>query len=381
MNPHKPIDQLVEGNRIKSETRIIPDGILPEAVTDEMSAAVVQNILDYLGGTGMSRSALARAIGLSPTVIGLVLSLGYRGNQKQILIDLDLWLEQQIRRDAVPKTSSFVWTSVATEIKTVADVAGTLKTIGLVYGPESAGMGKTLALQAIAAARPGSILVTVEKVACTANGLVSAIAHAMKISPGGTRYAWNLIKSQLTSSGRLLVVDQIHSLCRAHATDKPLYVLSDLFDATGAPQLWCGTSDIVAYLNRRQANGEEPLTQIRRRIGIARDLCERARPGDGGPGEPLYSLEEIRQVFARGKMRMTPDAVRYLWQLANTPDSGALGTCANLVAMATAINERTATALTADMLKSAYRLLVSRNTFAAVEQAMHTPAARTARTG
>jgi hypothetical protein len=374
---HKPIDQLVQSNRIKGASRIIPDDTLPDAVNDEQSAAVVQSVLDYISAAGMSRSAVARSIGLSPTVVGLVLSLTYKGNQKQILIDLDLWLESQIRRDEAPKVSSFVWTKVAEEIRTIADVASTLKTIGLVYGPESSGFGKTMALEAIAAIKPGAVLVTVEKVSATASGLVASIAHAMKISPGNTRYAWSSIKAALAGTSRLLIVDQIHALC-GHSADKPLYVLADLFDATGAPQLWCGTSDIVAYLTRGLANGKEPLAQIRRRIGIARDLCERTRPGDGGPGEPLYSIEEVRQIFSRGKMRLTPEAVRYLMQLANTRDSGALGTCANLISMATALNERTATALTADMLKDAHRLLVSRSTFAATENAMQDAPARKA---
>jgi len=380
--PQKPIDQLVESNRIKGASRMIPDGILPDAVTDEMAQQVVQAILDYISDSGMSRSAVAKSMGISPTTLGLVLSLNYRGSQQQILIDLDLWLESQLRRDAAPKVSSFVWTKVAEEIRTVGDVASTLKTIGLVYGPESAGMGKTLALHAIASVKPGSIYVSVEKMNATARGLLSAIAKAMKICPAGTHYTYVKIKAQLAGTSRLLMIDQIHALCGAHPGDKPLYVLADLFDATGAPQLWCGTSDIVAYLQRGQMNGREPLAQIRRRIGIARDLCERTRPGDDGPGEPLYTLDEIRQVFARGKMRLTPDAVRYLWSLANAPDSGALGTAANLVAMATAINERNATALTGDMLKAAHRLLVSRNTFTAVEQSMHEPApARQARVG
>ncbi len=157
--------------------------------------------------------------------------------------------------------------------------------------------------------------------------------------------------------------------------------LADLFDATGAPQLWCGTSNVVQYLQRGQANGRDSLAQIRRRIGIAGDLGERTRSDDGGPGEPLYTLDEIQRVFASGKMRITPEAMRYLWQLANTPDSGALGTATNLVSMAVAINERTATALTAEMLRTAHRMLVSRASFAAVEQSMHEPERRQAKAG
>jgi hypothetical protein len=122
-----------------------------------------------------------------------------------------------------------------------------------------------------------------------------------------------------------------------------------------------GTQDIVAYLNRGQAKGKETLAQIRRRIGIRRDLMERTRGGgDGGKGQPLYTIEEIRKVFARNRMRLTPDAARYLWMLANLPDAGALGTCKNVVVIATTVGElKGAAALTADMLRAAHRELVT----------------------
>jgi hypothetical protein len=64
------------------------------------------------------------------------------------------------------------------------------------------------------------------------------------------------------------------------------------------------------------------------------------RAGGGGGGDggreavALYSVDEIRAVFTAGKMRLTPEAVRYFVTLANLPDSGGLGTCMNLVAMA-----------------------------------------------
>ncbi len=371
-----PIDKLIDSNRVKGASRIIADGAAPESITEEIRKAVSQAIQDYIVETKLSRSAVARSIGISTTVMSQVLNGNYSGHWQQMTIDLDLWLEQQRRRDSTSESSSFIWTSVATEIKAIADAASVMKCIGLVYGPESAGMGKTTALAAIAAMKPGAVVVTLTKVDSSAAGLLQSIEGALQIRTsiaGGARGRFKRIKERLAGTSRMLLIDQVHTLCHAHG-DKPLYVLADLFDATGAPQLWCGTSDIVAYLQRGQAHGEDSLAQIRRRIGVARDLCERTRPGNGGPGEPLYTLDEIRKVFSRGKMRITPDAIRYLWQLANTPDSGALGTAANLVKMATAIYSHTADTLTADMLKTAHRLLVSRDSFAAAEQIMQEPA-------
>lgn len=379
---HKPIDQLVQNDRVLGASRVIRDNEPAANVTEELRTEACRRVLDYIEEKGISRSAVGRSIGISTTVISQVLNGNYLGNWQQITIDLDLWLEQQLKRDESGKPGEFVWTGVALEIQAVANVASTLKGIGLLFGPQSSGMGKSTALRAIAASKPGAVVVTLAKVDSSAAGMLHAIETALEIHTsggGGARGRFKRIKERLAGTSRMLLIDQIHTLCHA-SHDKPLFTLTDLFDATGAPQLWCGTSDLLAYLNRGQAHGEDSLAQIRRRICIARDLCERTRPGDGGDGEPLYTEDEIRRVFARGKMRLSPCAMRYLSQLANTPDSGALGTAANLLAMATALNERTATALTADMLKDAHRMLVSRGTFAATENAMHETPARQART-
>jgi DNA transposition AAA+ family ATPase len=377
MNDQRPnerdaIDQLADQARVIGPTRVIADGAAVDTVTTDQGEAVIDAVNTYLSDAGMSRGALARSLGTAATTLGSVLNKRWPGTWRQRVIDLDLWLEKQLRQDAAPRPSSFVWTRVAQEIRTVAQVATTLKTIGLVFGPETSGMGKTLALRAIAAETPGSVIVTVEKLGSTAGALCAAIARALRVgSAVWCHPSLERIKHELAGTSRLLMIDQVHNLCDRR-DDRALYMLADLFDATGAPQLWRGTTDVVGYLNRGQAKGRETLAQIRGRIGIARDLMERTRGGDGGgPGEPLYTADEVRAVFARNKMRLTPDATRYLMALANLPDSGALRTCVNLVAMATTINEHTgAAALTADMLRSAHRLLVSRQTFTVVEQRM-----------
>jgi hypothetical protein len=132
--------------------------------------------------------------------------------------------------------------------------------------------------------------------------------------------------------------------------------------------LWSSTLDLVKYLDRNQARGREPLAQIRSRICVARDLTDVAGSGGGdGGGDALYSMEEIRRVMTAGKMRLAPDAVRYLFKLANLPDSGALRTCQNLVFIAAKINAERSSVLTAAMLQDAHQLLVSRRDFTALQ--------------
>ncbi len=366
MSDKTPMDRLTDETRIKGASRMIADNTPPEAVTREDAQAVIDNTIAYIDQSGISRSAIAKSLGVAGSTLGQVLNWKYVGQWQQIVIDLDRWLEEQQKRDSAPKASSFVWTKVANEIRTVADMASTLKTIGLVYGPETSGIGKTITLQAIEASKTGSILVTAETAAASASGLLRSICKALRVGDGGTKtQMYAKVKQVLAGTSRLLIIDQIHSLCGAR-NDEPLFVLTDLFDATKAPQLWCGTADLVAYLDRGQAKGSQTLAQIRRRIGISRDLMQRCDT-QGGDGEPLVTVDEIRAIFARNKMRLASDAVRYLCELACLPGSGALGACTNLVVMATKINEDEATTLTAQMLRQTHKLLVNSRAFSLLE--------------
>jgi DNA transposition AAA+ family ATPase len=318
----EPIGHLVNESRVRGAARVLADGTKAEAVSAEAAHQVTAAVVDYLTEKGMSRAELAKAIGVAASTLGQVLAHKYPGKWREVVLDLDRWLEDQQKRDAAPRVSSFVRTKVAEEILAVANAAITLQTIGLVFGPS--GAGKTMALEAVSAEKPGSVMVTVEKLNATASGLVKAIGRAMRMADGQCQYLYQRIKTALAGTPRLLVVDQIHNLCNGR-DDRALYVLADLHDATRAPQHWCGTTDLVGYLDRGQAKGHEPLSQIRRRIGICRDLSERTRDDGGGPGEPLYTVEEILQVFGRGKMRLATDAGRYLQQIANLPDGGFWG--------------------------------------------------------
>ena len=353
---------------------MIPDNTAPENITPEQHEAVRRAVLDYIDASGktMTRTKVAQAVGISLPTLSQVLNGRYPGNWQDIVLDLDRWLEQQIKRDAAPRVTSFVWTSIAQEIRTVAETACILKTIGLVYGPDTSGIGKTMTLETLTDIIPASIYVRVSKASSTPSGLFETIAKAMRLPMGSThtRYLYKMVRDKLRDSNRLLMIDQIHSLCGVK-DDASLLYLMDLYDDTGAsPQLWCGTSDIISYLNRRIAKGREPLTQIDSRIGIQLDLMARTRNGHGGNGEPLFTIEDIRKVFAANKMRLDPGAARYLLELANLPDAGGLRVCTNLVVLATRSYEQDEKVLTADMLKTMHGALARSQHFTQLQSRM-----------
>src|SRR5947209_7707783 len=97
-----------------------------------------------------------------------------------------------------------------------------------------------------------SSLATIDKVDANPTGLLKKLCRSMHVDRGGTnKRRFDRLVEALTGRSHLLLIDQIHSL-RGAKEDKPFYILTDLFDATKAAQLWCGTSDLVEYLTRQQ---------------------------------------------------------------------------------------------------------------------------------
>jgi DNA transposition AAA+ family ATPase len=88
-------------------------------------------------------------MGYSGGVISEFLAGKYNGDNGQVAKDLEDWLVEEEARRARPKTTQFVWTNVALQMKAVASYCLEFKKIGLVYGHDSSGAGKTTALQAI----------------------------------------------------------------------------------------------------------------------------------------------------------------------------------------------------------------------------------------
>ncbi len=107
-------------------------------------------------------------------------------------------------------------------------------------------------------------------------------------------------------------------------------------------------------------DAREPLAQIRRRIIVSRDLTQRTSRPDGGDGQPLYTVDEVRAVFAGGKMRLTPQAWNDLTELANLPDAGHIGGCATLMKLAAKIYEREQSPVTGEQLRAVLAMMVNR---------------------
>jgi hypothetical protein len=360
-NEHTPpTNALIDRARIRGASRMIAQGTDAKDVTAEQLQLVAADVELFCKANNVSRKAVAQAIGYSPGVISEFLKGTYAGDKGQIAIDLDDWLIEEERRRDSKQTTQFVWTNVAKQIQSVAAFCLDMRKVGLVYGPETSGIGKTTALQAIhqEMGTRRSALVTIDKCDANPSGVLKKIVKAIGVDQNGSNNAlMTRIVEHLSGRSHLLMIDQIHNL-RFAKEDRPLYYLMDIFEATKTAQLWAGTSDMVAYLQRQRAKTlDEPLAQIRSRIYPCVDLYQSVQgEGGGGGGEPLYTVDDIRQMFSKYKLKLTSASARWLCALARVAGSGGLRTCVQLTEYATMLGQmRKAPSIDIPLLKEALR--------------------------
>jgi DNA transposition AAA+ family ATPase len=334
--PISPRNELIGRERIRGATRMIAEGTDAAQVTDEQITAVAQDVDLFRKAHKITTEQIARGIGYdSPGVISEFLKGSYKGNRAKVAMALESWLVEEEHRRSRPETTQFVWTNVAMQMKGVAGYALDKKKIAMVYGPDASGVGKTMALRAIhqEMGPRRSTLVTIDKVDANPTGLLKKILQAMRKEDRGTNFQrQERIVKQLLGRNHLLMIDQIHNL-RGAKEDKPFYILADIYDATNTAQLWCGTADLVTYLDRQQhRNADESLAQLRRRIFPRVDLMAGLKDGGrgGSGGELLVTVDQVREAFGRHKLKLTERAARWMADLCNLPDSGSFGLVAQL---------------------------------------------------
>jgi len=334
-NPN-PSNALIDRSRIRGASRMIAQGTETKDVTPAQIEQVAGDVLMFCDANKITRKELAAAVGWSQGPVSEFLKGTYGGDQAKMAIDLEDWLVSEEQRRANKQDTQFVWTNVARQIQAVAMYCLDLGKVGMVYGPQTSGLGKTTSLQAIYQdLKPRrSALVTFDKCDANPTGVVGKISAALRLSDKGSNAVkMGRIVDYLSGRSHLLLLDQIHNL-RGSTDDKAFYYLMDIYEATHSAQLWVGTSDLVAYLTRQQhKTTDEPLAQIRGRLFPCVDLME-AFEQDGG-GERLFTVEQIRQMFAKFQLKLTPQAARWMCQLAHQPDSGALRICVQIMEYAT----------------------------------------------
>lgn len=215
---------------------------------------------DFLEKSGVSMSALARAIGVSAGAISQFRKGEYRGDNallgEKITSYIRNYNEKKAKTDKEPKKRDEIYKSRDFKMANfIISEAVNEREIALIYG--EAGSGKTTVLKEFANAHSNAILIEVTP-HTSARVMLEDLCEALKLTaPKGLRPMLKAVARFLSMSDRIILIDEAEHL--------PLRALEDLrriADFSRTPVVLCGTGILLQNLVGRN----KELRQLYSRI-------------------------------------------------------------------------------------------------------------------
>jgi DNA transposition AAA+ family ATPase len=311
-----------EEARLSIQARFLDE---EEELTDPQRKDICERVRSFVKAQQLCHSQVSREVGINSTILAQVLAERFHGTTlDRHLARLHNWLELAARRADILGSRSFVETSVAREILSVARVVCDTCKMGVVFGP--AQIGKTMTLKAIVGLQSygDPVLVRVTESTKSPAAFMRSVCDAFDLITGGRTFDRVFLRAvkRLKGTRRMIMVDEAERL-----NYQALETLRDLHDETGCPVLLAGKPAVYSKLGFRSLGDYSEVTdQLASRLVIRRDLTERTRTGE--PPQPLYSLEDVRKLIERSglKLHVTDDAKRWLQGRAGALGLGGLGT-------------------------------------------------------
>lgn len=286
-------------------------GPLPPGLRDEILVA----LRGFMADAELSQGDLAKALGTSVTYISNLLSGDAAlpaETRDELLRDANNWLDREVRAHDAQKPSGYVETRVARRLIDVAERLTERPDLAIAFGP--AGIGKSTVADAICAEMRNATRLVIDDDCASPFGFRAKLAKVLfrRNRPHRPRIADLADKLRMPraiKSCALLILDEAHLLRKATLT-----TIRQLHDQAGCSVLLLGTVD----LRERVSFDDDPefgqfSSRVGMRINLARELSSQ-----GGGGERLFTVAEVRKLFSRDKLKLHPAAARELTRMANT---------------------------------------------------------------
>lgn len=208
----------------------------------------------FLNTYNVKDSAVARAIGVSPTAISLFKKGTYKGKNEELALKISKYIRNYKKEDK--KGEEFYKSKdVKMAFFTMSDAVED-KEIGLIYG--EAGTGKTWIAKEFAKENPNVILIEAD-LYVTAKSMLEDIAEALKITvPNSLHGKLKEVARHLVTADKVIVVDEAE-----HLPYRALEGLRRIHDFSRTPVILVGTEILLGNL---QGKNRE-LKQLYSRIG------------------------------------------------------------------------------------------------------------------
>ena len=299
MPDEEEFDKLLEEDlRVRKASRMVP---IEGPLSDQKRHEIRQALDVFMEEHGLSQDDVARGTGYSKTYISNLLTKAASlpaATRDQMLRDINNWLDREARARENRRPDDFVLTRVAERYFALANRLTERADTAVAYGP--AGIGKTKVTEAILAEIPTAVGVRVDHDSRYPSGLLRKIYNALSRA-----------KKQRNPVRLAEVVEKLRKPPRI-ATHNLLIV-----DQAQCSVLLVGTIDLK---DRVATDDEDELGQISSRVGLRVNLAPELAgsfTGAAGRSRACFTVSDIRKLFRRSKLKLHPDAVRLLCEIAN----------------------------------------------------------------
>lgn len=336
--PRDILDAIAHDARVLRRARMLPTD---RPLTPPEIRQVAKDVKEWMAESGFSLGAIEKALGegYSKTTVSAFLKSTYSGDCEKVARGLNTFMEQQVQRAEVATPQGFIPFVVAKKMLAVCKHACDFSAVGLIVA--CSGVGKTMCAEFMHKSRPGSILYSVFDMERSPAAFVKELAALLGIPTHRTSpQILRAICSKLKGSNRLLIIDEAHNL-----SDRAMETVRNIHDATRIPIVLFSTDEILPLINDTATN----LGQMSRRVRIRYNAADDVQAHGVGPGgrpvkksrDFLFSVAEIEQRFAREQLRLTDDAISFLFLVANAVGHGCMGLAVGLVEVAVRIGMST----------------------------------------
>jgi len=194
-----------------------------------------------------SQAQMARAMGVHETSLSMYLNEKFTGDlEKFHRIVKNYFDRKQAREDMF--APDLLQLEITKKIGTTIDIAQNRKELCRIVGPN--GIGKTLAVDYYLQRNPAAIKITANEAYRSTKAFLLQIWKATRRGEfkGTTDALFDEVEKRLKGYDTIIIVDQAHKL-----SQDAIGVCQAVYDATGVPFAFVGTSDMNEKLNR---NGE-----------------------------------------------------------------------------------------------------------------------------
>lgn len=310
---------------LEQDARLISER-LPEKLTVPEIEKLAEAVERFKAEYDFTDAQISRRIGYSRSVVPDFLRGRYNGNIERVANKLVHFMNSVERKQRRQKNDGFIQTTVAKKIGTLitqteafSDAEGR---IGLIIG--DGGHGKSHCLRQYAKADKNAVYVEYD-VSMSAGMLFAEIAKQLKIQSSGSVAMITARVARIMRQRRVVVmIDEASSL-----GVKDLNRLRQVIVVKGrSPLILAGNGDLLKTIyDQSGKSGHASLDQFNSRLMGVVNLDELA----SRPGDPMYSLTEIRRLYEYGGIKLSSDAVDTLRRICRVPRSGRLRTCGHII--------------------------------------------------